>query len=392
MDIIQKRNIQVLFAVIIFIFYSCSQIKDDIKKIDLVKAYDNKNIISLSSLVDSIEYIPLQSNKSIVVGKNPRVYADSQYIVIIAYKQQLLFDRKTGSFIREIASFGKHPKGYRTTKFNIAFNEKKGTIYADGWNKNIIEYSVSNELLNSFCHPDNKRLTSFACLNDTTYVAYVLNSTGNEKERLLLFSGQNHNTSSFSNSNYYKDNPVLARRWGSQIGWFYQHNGHLFLKELFVDTVYEVKKDRLLPSYIFYSGKHAPPSYEREYIKSEEYISYFWINNVCESNRFIFFDLIHENSLRCCVFDKKYNTTCISNYNDGSANDKYGLKNDIDNYIQFCPEYVNSGGEIISLVQAYDVKKWQKMNIQKKTKPFPMILNDIDENDNPIVMIGKLKE
>jgi hypothetical protein len=393
-----KSKRLICIIILVFILLACKNSSYDIKEIDLVGAFDNKNKINLSTIAESVEYIPLQSNRSHYIEKIPRVYADSKYIIIIAFKQQIVFDRSSGEFICKVGHYGRDPGAFRRTRFNIAFNEDRKTIYADSWEGNIIEYSLNNKIVNVFERPQNVRsIPSFAWVNDSIYYAYVENRTGDEKVRLVRFNSNNDSIWFIANNNFYKNDPNFARSWGAGMGWFYRYNKQLFLKELFVDTVYSVKTNGLFPRYIMNCGNYAPPSFKREFIKSDDFKSYFWIQRMFESTNFVFFKLSYQESTRYGVYNKIEDSTHITHYSEITSLDSnvaiHGFVNDLDGFHQFCPESINSRGEMIALLQAYEIVNWFNENPDKATKLPSHLqkLKSIRETDNPVVMIVKLK-
>ena len=381
-------------------FISCnnSDKSKTIEIIDLVIAYENRQKINLSDIVESIEYVQL-SNKDSLIGIVPRVFVDSQYVVVIAFKQQFLFSRKTGAFIRQVGYMGRGPNGYRNTKFNLPFNESKKSIYANSWNRGIVEYSINgkaNRILKKISNEG--RLNSFAWLNDSVYVAHVKNFIGNEKTKLVFFNINNDEYSTFPNSDFFEKNPKMYRSWAEKEGWFYRYNNKLFIKELFNDTIFEIRNRQMFAKFEFYSGKFKPSSFRRNFITKDEMKNYHLVENIFESSGFIFFTLNYRNELRSGLYYKRKKVAFVSDskisYMPANNTLCFGLTNDIDNFIQFCPQYKNSNNELIAFVEAYKVVSWFKNNPEKTINLPPHLqkLKDIKETDNPIVMIAKLKE
>ncbi|WP_163324803.1 DUF4934 domain-containing protein [Draconibacterium mangrovi] len=393
-------KIAYFILIILFILTGCKETKvpNTIKKIDLVSGYENKRIINLSEIAETVEYVQL-SNKDSLIGLAPKFFVDAEYIVAIAFKQQFIFDRKSGEFIREVGRRDKGPNGYRFTKVNLPYNEKKQTLYAGGWRKNIIEYSIDGNVTRTFEKPDYVRiLSSFVELNDSVFICYAPNVTGDDKAMLIYFDTYNNKIDNININDYFEKNPKRYRSWGEQEGWFYRFNNHLNIKTLFNDTIFRIENKTLLPKFEFFSGDFKPSSYRRNFVSKEEMKNFHLIEKIFESNRFIFFTLNYKSEYRSCIFDKRNEEVMIS---DSKKFDKtffsipyFGLNNDIDNFIQFFPQYINENNEIISYVDTYEVINWVNENPEKATKlpPYLQNLRNIKETDNPIIMIAKLKE
>jgi hypothetical protein len=387
-----------------FFIYGCQETKhsSSLEKIDLVTAYKNKQIINLSDIAQSVKYVQLSSKDSLI-SSSERIFVDKEYIVVIAFKQQFLFDRLTGEFIREVGKKEKGPNGFNYTKYNLAYNEEKKTIYAGGWKGEVLEYTLDGYIKNTFRnHESNNMLTAFVWLNDSIYVSYVANFTGDEKSKLLFFNNNNHNNniiSTISTNDRFEKNPKLFRSWGGdKEGWFYRYNKQLFFKELFNDTIFEVNDHKLLPKYYFFSAAYKPLSERRNFISNKEMEDFYLIENIFESSKFVFFTLNFKGELRTGIYNKKKKNAIISDCENPNVFYKnktyFGFNNDIDNFIQFCPHYMNESNEIVASVDAYEVINWFKDNPEKiaQLPQYLQKLQNIKETDNPIVMIAKLKE
>jgi|GEM_PF-961396 len=369
------------------------------ERIDIVAAYKNKQNINLSEIAESVEYIKLSSKDSLV-SSSKRVFVDNDYVVVIAFKQQFLFDRFTGEFIRKVGHKDRDPNGFSYTKHNLAYNESKKTIYAGGWKGEVLEYSLDGVVKRRFINPESTNmLTSFVWLNDSIHVSYISNFTGEEESKLIFINRLNNNFSTLSTHDSFEKNPKLFRAWGAdKEGWFYRFNKHLFFKELFNDTLYQIENKKILPRYEFFSGDFTPPSDRRNFYSNEEMENFHFIEKIFESPNFVFFTLNYKGELRNGIYNKKKKTTFIT---DSSNTDKYyknksywGFNNDIDNFVQFCPHYMNENNEIVASLDAYEVVKWFKNNPEKIAE-LPLYLQklkNIKQTDNPLVMIAKLKE
>ena len=77
-----------------------------------------------------------------------------------------------------------------------------------------------------------------------------------------------------------------------------------------------------------------------------------------------------------------------------------GLENDIDGGINFLPEYKVEDSLLISWFNACDLKNYISSNSFKnstpkypeKKKELERLANSLDENDNPVLMLVKLKK
>jgi hypothetical protein len=64
-----------------------------------------------------------------------------------------------------------------------------------------------------------------------------------------------------------------------------------------------------------------------------------------------------------------------------------GLANDIDNGIPFLPKYISSTGKMVDWHQAYKFMEYAE-RLPNPDDSFLKILESIDEEDNPIIVIA----
>ncbi|MGK0489278.1 MAG: hypothetical protein ACJAXB_002475, partial [Candidatus Endobugula sp.] len=89
-------------------------------------------------------------------------------------------------------------------------------------------------------------------------------------------------------------------------------------------------------------------------------------------------------------YDKETKATSITK-NEPNLNNRF--KNDIDFFLPFSPDYLDQSGNLISVIPAEDVYEWFNKN-KDKINYLPenlKMLQIISPEDNPVVMIGKLK-
>ena len=174
--------------------------------------------------------------------------------------------------------------------------------------------------------------------------------------------------------------------------------------EIYVDTIYHVTKNALIPHFHLNMVKYKPP-YEEQcelFIPPNPRINqYFWFRNIGETDSFLFFDFIHKKNSTPTdqpsgsffgYYDKKRKTIKIADI------DKEGrqLVNDIDHFgaIQLSAWTINNErSEMISYIEALDVVEWFKKNPQK-AKELPEHLKELSKlkpEGDPIVVIAKLK-
>jgi len=381
-----KIKVWYIQLIVSLLVASCSPQKEQHQIIDIKDAINKRAKIALSDLTNKkLEYVILETANNCMIGENPRFYANTQFIIVVSFRQVLLFDRKSGKFINEIGHYGRDIDGYSSTLFNYPFNEEMNTCYMKGWSNVLLEYDLNGRLIKKIRVPP--RAYSVAHLGQSSFAAYIKNYSGEESIKLKIFNNKDTCVYSYPNFSTFKNTKDVVR-WGSH-GWFYNFKNELHFFELFNDTIYKVTENHVEPKYILSMGEFAPPYEKQSSIKflQNESQNYCFINKLFESQRFVLFQTSYLKNSYQGVYDKKSTSTII---NDNAE----GFINDIDHFIPLYYSSLNAEDELICAYDAYNVKEWFNKNKKAIANLSPDLqkLQNIKETDNPVVMIAKLKE
>jgi len=369
--------------------------QNDCYEIDLTKAKQEN--IKMSSVFDKIEYIPLETTPDCLLKPRTRFYVTDKYIVAInVFDKTFLFDRKTGRFIHEIGREGQGPDEYKG--FMLHFNpldEKNEIIYAydvtqykgydlkTGRLKTIVKVPLSKPELT---------VASLWSLGDGRYITTIPNYTGHEDIGLKVFDKNGHVSETYPNTLFY-DPTHFKRDERPDAGFtlFYNLKGRLYMSPTFLrDTVYLVANQRLIPHFVISVGN-------KPFGKSEEKNS---INNkkilhlVRETDRFVFFTYgigHYALELYSGYYDKSTQKTYISS--EQKHDENYGFFNDIDGFPSFTPLHINERQEVIGRIIPADIYEYVKHNELSSLSPRAKdLIKDMQEDDNPIVIIAQPKK
>ena len=235
-------------------------------------------------------------------------------------------------------------------------------------------------------------ITSIAPLNDTSYVGHVWNMNGKQEAKLIAFNNNNPRIKVFQQ--YKRFDYDINRDGISVFSWnsrFYQLNEQLHFFERFTDTVFTVTMDTLQPEFILHRGETEDAS-GTNFTSNKGDVSYFLVEDLFGAERFLFFKIRKPKKefagdFYYGLFDKVNQSTKLTN------NDK-GIENDIDNFLPFSFQSVNMKNEIMGLTEAFEVKLWFDENPEMAGKLPDNLktLRALNETDNPVVMIAKLKK
>lgn len=398
------KNSLLALLFIVLLASSCKKKEEQqntIYEVKIGEALKENSTVLLSEFVDGeVEYIALESGKEHLLGQNPKFHLRETEIIAFTRKQIYIFDRNTGKFLREIGHYGKDPEGYKKVVTSFPYEENKNLFYTSGWDpKSYYSYNSDGEFCEKITaysmdiETDMQKsifgemVTSIAPLNDTCFVGYVWNMNGKQKTKLIIFNENNHRLKTYAQTQSFEydinKNGINVFSWE---GWFYKFNKHLHFFERFSDTIYTVSTTALSPKFVLKQLDSETP-YTKRYLPDYDANKYFFIENVFESDKYLFFQIKYQKEILYGFYNKKNGSTKVSV-------DVEGITNDINNFIPYKFYSSNNKGELTGSIDAYEVKLWFDKNREKAAKLPPKLqkLKNINENDNPVVMIAKLKE
>ncbi|WP_452609446.1 DUF4934 domain-containing protein [Roseivirga echinicomitans] len=352
---------------------------------------NNKNKgINSTDIFSNIKYVKLETTPKTLYNFEPKVYTYKEFLVIKAHKRISLFSRTTGEYLQEIGHFGNDPDGFSSSLPFFGINEEKGTVYAQGWRFNLLEYSIINgkaigEIMNPLeDSPYEGVITSYGVISEDTLIGFLTNYSGREKVKLLIFNENGEVISEIFNNQFYIDDPNKFS-FDPLEGEFFKWNNELQFKETFNDTVFTISDNVFKPRFYFNLGGYSPDYSQKENVNRFENDSYMFISDISETDQILFFSITYLNKKYACAFFKIESILMVSNDS--------GFSNDIDGFVPFYPNYINDQGEVVSVISAEVIYEWFQKN-PDKIKSLPkhlQNLQNIDPEDNPVVMIAKLK-
>ena len=321
--------------------------------------------IKAKDLLVRIEYIPLETTSDCLIGKSMNVYASGEYIIVTQFfGKAFAFDRKTGHFIHEIGHLGQGPGEYAGFWSFHGFCDKEQLLYTHEWT-HWKGYDIrTGKMKQVIKSPHKGGIQNPYLYKSGIYLGY-LNNAGNTPEKLILFDKEGVVKKVFpqyqrferENKNEYKANP----------GIFYEYGSNIYFQEIETDSVFQVTEDALIPHINYQHLERIKPI-------------------VCgETDRFVVskYYLWKEKEGHVVVYDKKAKTSYVDFAFKKSSDQKlYEKSNFYD---------MNRQGELIFFLQPVDIIDYIKKHPENKKELDPQLL-ELQEDDNPMVMILKLKD
>lgn len=385
------KKLFVQFFLFFIAGWCCSIFCQQIPVLDLSFAIKHPEKITLNNFVESITYIPLETTYDCLVDKNPKVFVTKEYIITITTYTCLVFNRKNGEFIREIRHYGRGPGEYQSTRG--LFNYNILAYYFKNQNGDLVKYTMDgvfrgniripgyNDSFNSTSYPMN-----FSFLNDSVIVCDFLIATGTESNALMIFDEKGKVFKLFPNKNIQDTKQKYTLRTGETS--FYHFNDNLFFQNMYNDTVFRIDLNKITPYFILNRGQHSPP-FESKWWLFEKQLQSNFISQpqYFENKRFISFNFYIGRNKFFALYDKPSEILKVSE-------NKTGIKNDLDGFMNITFDLMNLEGELIGLIQANELVNLMEKNPEKNNvlKPELQKLRNIKMEDNPVIVIAKYRE
>ncbi len=387
---------QFVFGIFIFLsFFSCSKPENKLKTINILE--NDESEINISEIADDIEYIPL-ANDSILAYIMKVEYINNNYFVKDNKSKFLRFNEK-GELINKIGNRGRGPGEYNHAS-DFVIDPKTGNIFIIGGKPDqIMVFSAEGKFLKSL-NISKKYATSIGIIDDNLFLFYLDGAQHNE-ENMELLDMEGNIIKSYSNQYKFERGKAVIGFNGECL--MYSLDGKLHFKEIFSDTIFFLDGKNRIPKLILNTGdRRFTPEVRTKIIEeisldprstSERWIKSLIQNNLFETSNFLFYSYAYDKKGRFMIYDK-------STGNQVEINEKEGIKNDWDGGPNIQLKMNRDDNTLFSWINAFELKAYVELDEFKnstpkypeKKKELENLANSLNENDNPVLMLVKLKE
>lgn len=342
-------------------------------------SYASKKPFALSSMTDSIHYIPLVSPDSLPVGEVLSFKATENYFFYLDVRQKLYQFDKEGSFIRLIGNRGSGPEEYLTiTGFDI--DEALGEVYLyDLQKRTLLTYDIDGVFKNSLAL--QKDILNISRFYNQLFVGYVQNFEEYNKHTLLFFNSSGETVDSLI---CVVDDKTKSEKVDIFKMALLNFDSQFYYRMPNDDKVYRMPKDGEAESYIhLFQGKYKLTneiaSNTGLYNKNLN-SPYIFEPNIKSFSPFFYIDFFFEMENYRLVYD--YENSSFHQISRGR--ERGSIKNDIDSGIDFWPLFIN-GDYLVNVIYSHQFE-------DDKQSDFPQSLQELFiKNDNPVLQIVKYK-
>lgn len=350
-----------------------------------------ENKISLSEIADDIKYIPLDNIYTLGLIHDNIEFINNSFYLSENKIGIIVFDIN-GKMIRKIGSKGRGPGEYLYT-FDFTVDKDTETIYV--WDNNIIKvFSKNGKFLRSFSLKEYGGFIHPIKFLNSTLVAFFSVQFENVDNKWIAVDSLGDLIKKEK-----RKTPSFTREFSAGEGAYLFQNKITYWNS-FDDTVFSILPDLTEnPSYLFSPGEHRYPKSQKN-VPLDEMTKYLSITQILETEHFLIIRYFYKEGKYIRFFEKEKRITYQV---DWEFNGITGIINDLDGGPGFIPKiYFKKNGaefigglinpiQLINLVSSDEFQDFTPKYSNKK-KELERLANSLEETDNPILVIIKLKK
>ncbi len=428
-------------SIILFLGLStaCGQRSDngELPVIDVVGNLGTYRQVPMSELIEEVEYVPLETVPGSMIDRISHIIVTPTHILIASYSSILTFTRQ-GRFISTIGRKGRGPGEWIYAILGFSVDEERQAIYVDA-GAMINEYTWDGKFVREIPLPTHKNAydrsvmpSSILFLRDNLFVGHIDNDSGQEPHNWIIFDDEGSVVKRFDNHIRIEKDQFTSTKFNSTPP--VKVSGDMYMKEEYNDTLYRLNPlNELSGAFVFDLGRYTFPLDQYQFFGpgfaeedkkriailsgvSENFIvaspnHIFFVARVGKNtgfetpqgkptNQIFFGQSVGDDGYKVMgMYDIARGKTEFLDRDPISRN--IGLVNDIDGGLPFRPRYYNeSGNELVQVLEAYEMKE---LLTEEYFAAHPArdpasharlreLVKSLDENDNPVVVIAKLKK
>jgi hypothetical protein len=359
---------------------------ENVIQINLYDAYQNAKVYPLSTVAESVEYLPLETTEDCLLGEYlANIFIGENDIIVFDYAYAYRFTPE-GKFLNKIGKKGRGPGEYNRP-MRIAVDPNQQVVYFEDRGK-IVKYGYNGDFLKEYTVAvTTSKILQYS--EDVFLVDKMMYSYAEPGERysMYFFSEQEEKLISRiecpkkDNIPFAIDSPIM-----------YKFNGKTLVKDYWDNTIFRVENPfSLVPYAAINMGrlKHRDKDDQQPFVgeenKGDELV--LSINYMSESDKFIFmlsnkgmffFDKIAKKTY-CCEFSQ-------------TGEKWYNFENNLTSGPTLIPTSfpMNAvdNSTVVTFNHAYE---FFEDGVDMSNPKIRKLLQNLEPDDNPVLVLVKLK-
>jgi hypothetical protein len=382
---VNYRGIKFFLSIVLSLWIcSCTNYNDNESTL-FIDINTSDDTIFLSKIVDTVKYIPLETLEENYIQRAGKIRFFDNKFYVLSDSRLLIFDIN-GKFISQVNKKGRGPDEYlNISDFCISSRDSCLCLITRSGSYNIDKYSLYGDFI-------KRTPIEVFSLRAEIMGENLISFNDGEKEDCIdvidLKTGRVIN--SFLKARGKVDRPMILNK-----GKYFDKSGeNLYFSRAFSNTIYQIYSSGITPKYIIdFGSKNFPGKELRNVVLTDKNLEKYRNQYVLHTEtyfinpKFLHFIYIDEGIKLGYYFFKSKELIVTSNY-----------KNDFDD--GFFP-YRITGDEknIYCLIDSWEILTYYKnefgclsdslLGDLSRKNPFVQLCKDLDESDNPVVMMMK---
>jgi len=352
--------------------------------------------LPLSELIESVEYIPLETNTMCLLGEVTFFKVSKNYLLLRCDPSSLIYlFSRTGKFIAQIGGIG---SGHGEYNVPIPFSIDETKLQLLVWNSiqsKMLYYNLNGQFIKALDLP-SYHVFAGQHRQFGNYHVMMFNGFGQDEFSYRFFSEEFELLSQRVKPVRYVSRDRSSTVFAGPFS-HYIFNGLLHVRDASLnDTIYSITRNlSFTPKYIVDFGRlsFTTQIFENSELFLRTWKDHAWGSSFFESNNYVFISFLYQEQFIYLYYDKDRRQVLKFDSNSG-------IPNDYDGGPDFFPQYQNEK-ELIAIKNAYIFeenvnRRHPRGNqvavnrLKRITTELGTISNSMSEA-NPVVVIVKLK-
>ena len=379
------------FLILLLVFVGCTKTGNLHLPSYSIEQFPEPVELKLTELgVYDIQYIPLETNTNSLFSYIINIKSAGNFFYLNISNTILKFD-SNGRFVCRVGARGKRTGEYQTCNGYSIHPQTEQIYVLSAWQDKIYIYSSDGKFLKEIPCPQNA--TDLFCMEDQI-LCYCNNVSEMVENSFEVIDYEGNTIKEFRNKYKYEAGNIAS---GFITECFlYMQNGELCSKEVLSDTIFIFRNRQFVPKLVLDRGKkRLAPDARNSGIEEDARNKYPYITDfdLIEFDDFIYFRCAYKKWLNKLIIQKRPGSqypvklvSCFINDIDGGPDVSFTAKKD--------------DQTIISMINAFELKdyiltdKFKSATAQypERKKELEKLANSLKENDNPVLMLVRLKE
>ena len=391
------RITYLIWTIVVISFVSCTSQNNTETSLTRFNIEDTNKTskVRLSDLnVKSIQYVPLETDTNFSMSDINKLVTTDSTLVIFDFNTNFFHFDLNGNFINKIGTIGKGPQEYQFAFDFTIDHEKKQLLIPIMNESSLMIYSLNGKFLKSIPCPKYTR----NILHTDEGIICRCDYYGGKykgKNSIFLIDDKGNIIKRFSDKYKYINTSFTSGFREEFL--IYNHHENVYTKEIYSDTVFVFENLKFEPAFILDHWGKTISVEAREKIDNFDSFVEIADQHSKEINMLLWGDYVFSEF----SFQGSYYNFFGSFHNkDFNIITKDLIINDIDGGPGILLKTTIAKNTAISWVNAFDLKAHVASDAFKNSTPlFPekkkeleRLANSLDQNDNPVLMLVKLKE